>query len=106
MAMKASCGTFTLPMDFMRFLPSACFFSSFFFLRMPRSASMANSLEHDGRHLAQLAAACKLQVARKPAPADISAIALGKNILADGCITGKPVISICHVKKAQSSHTT
>lgn len=32
-AMKASCGTLTLPMDFMRFLPSACFFSSFFFLQ-------------------------------------------------------------------------
>ena len=29
-AMKASCGTLTLPMAFIRFLPSACFFKSFF----------------------------------------------------------------------------
>jgi len=28
-AMKASCGISTLPMDFMRFLPSFCFSSSF-----------------------------------------------------------------------------
>ena len=32
-AMNASWGTSTLPRLFMRFLPSACFFSSFFFLR-------------------------------------------------------------------------
>ena len=31
-AMKASCGTSTLPMAFIRFLPFACFFNSFFFL--------------------------------------------------------------------------
>lgn len=29
-AMNASCGTSTLPSDFMRFLPSTCFLSSFF----------------------------------------------------------------------------
>ena len=45
MAMKASCGTFTLPMDFMRFLPSACFFSNFFFLQMSHSAGMVAHLQ-------------------------------------------------------------
>ncbi len=30
-AWKASCGTWTLPMVFIRFLPLACFCSSFFF---------------------------------------------------------------------------
>ena len=33
-AMKASCGTSTLPIAFIRFLPLACFFSSFFFLEI------------------------------------------------------------------------
>ena len=33
-AMKASWGTSTLPMAFIRFLPLACFFSSFFFREM------------------------------------------------------------------------
>ena len=33
--MKASCGTSTLPMSFIRFFPAACFFSNFF-LRLRR----------------------------------------------------------------------
>ena len=33
-AMKASWGTSTLPMAFIRFLPLACFFSNFFFREM------------------------------------------------------------------------
>ena len=112
MAMKASCGTFTLPMDFMRFLPSACFFSSFFFLRMSHSEAWpplsrsANNLQlgAGSSHASMLTATCKLQGAARTAPADISAIALGKNILADGCITGKPVISICHVRLRRHSY--
>jgi hypothetical protein len=33
-AMNAACGTSTLPIAFMRFLPAACLDSSFFFLLM------------------------------------------------------------------------
>ena len=33
-AMKASWGTSTLPMAFIRFLPLACFFSNYFFREM------------------------------------------------------------------------
>ena len=32
--MKASCGTFTLPIAFIRFFPFACLLSSFFFREM------------------------------------------------------------------------
>jgi hypothetical protein len=47
-----------------------------------------------------------MQIVKEIAPADISAIALGKNILADGCVTGKPVINIQHLNSRRHTRHT